>query len=114
MSINQEFKLTRRIMIAEYNMINYYEYFTKILSKEIIEYYQLGFKQSGYTEYNGNIDPRVIQAVGVAALRFGHSQVNSRFQVIKKPKSDSYGFKLRAKFGETSDIWDGNVFYFKS
>lgn len=101
--------MNRRILTAEYNKINFNEYFTKILSKEVMEYYQLGIKQNGFTQYNVNVDPRVIQAVGVAALRFGHSQVTSRFQVIKKQKFDSYGFHLRSKFGEISDIWDGNV-----
>ena len=101
-------------MIAEYNKINYCEYFTKILNKEVMEYYQLGAKQSGFTQYNPNVDPRVIQAVGVAALRFGHSQVNSKFQVIKNPKFDSYGIQLRSKYGEISDIWDGNVWLFRN
>ena len=88
-------------------MIHFSEYFPTVLNKETLDFYQLNIKSNGKTKYKPFVDPTTINSVGAAAFRFGHSQVKSQFQVIKRPIYESYGFKLR--FKEMSDIWEGNV-----
>ena len=99
----------RRILIAEYTKIIFCEYLPKIIGQEVMDFYDLNVKQKGFTKYDPKVDPTAIQAVIVAAFRFGHSQVTSHFPVIKKKKFDSYGIHLRSKFNDVSEIWEGNV-----
>lgn len=83
-----------------------------ILGEKLMEYFGLNLKREGYTKYDPHIDPSTIQAVAVAALRMGHSQIFSKFNVLPKNKNSydrGYSFLLRNKFFEMSDIWMGNV-----
>src|SRR5689334_19200521 len=74
-----------------------------------LDYYDLYMKREGFTTYNPEVNPNILQSVGVAAFRMGHSQIENRFQVIKKPKYESYRFLLRERFVNMVDIWEGNV-----
>ena len=99
----------RRLLIAEATKIHYGEYAPSILGEKLMDYFDLNLKHDGYTKYDPHVDPGTIQAVAVAALRMGHSQIFSQFNVLNKNKYDSYSFLLRNKFFEMSDIWMGNV-----
>ena len=96
-------------MIAEYSMIHFNEFVPTLLNKDQMHYYQLTVKQNGFTQYNPKVNPSVLQSVGVAALRYGHSQVTSNYQVQKANFYETYHFSLKNKYFEMSDIWDGNV-----
>ncbi|CAG2115667.1 unnamed protein product, partial [Medioppia subpectinata] len=100
------FQEARRILIAEYTKIVYAEYLPSLLGKKVMDYYDLDVREHGFTKYNPKLDPSSIQAVGVAALRMGHSQIASLFRIIQKTH-DSYAFNLRDKFFDVSDLYDG-------
>jgi peroxidase len=105
------FQEARRLLIAETTKIHYGEYMPSILGEKLMEYFGLNLQHDGYTKYNPHIDPATIQAVAVAALRMGHSQIFSQFNVLSRNKygyGESYSFLLRNKFFEMSDIWTGN------
>jgi hypothetical protein len=75
-----------------------------------MDYFDLNLEEVGHTKYDPSLDPSSIQAVGVAALRMGHSQIPSLFRVlINSFRQQSYSFNLMDKFFEMSDIWLGNV-----
>lgn len=80
-----------------------------ILGEKLMDYFGLNLQYDGYTKYNPKVDPSTIQGVAVAALRMGHSQIFSMFNVIGQAYQQSYSFLLRNKFFEMSDIWLGNV-----
>jgi hypothetical protein len=96
-------------LIAEANKINFGEYLPSILGKRLMDYFDLELEEFGFSKYNPTLDPSSIQAVGVAALRMGHSQISSVFRVILNAFQQSYSFNLRDKFFEMSDILLGNV-----
>ena len=97
-------------MIAEYHKIVFNEYLPTILGQNLMDRYDLRVRRNGYTSYDPNVDPTGIQSVGGAALRFGHLTTVGSFQVLNEPKhKSSYNFRLRDKFEEMSDIWDGRV-----
>ena len=101
--------MVRRILVAEYNTINFREYFPASITPELYRYYGLYLKESGFTQFRQEVDPNAIQSVGVAAQRFGHTTVSSIFPIIRKEIERSQGFRLRNKFQEMSHIWDGDV-----
>ncbi|CAG2168134.1 unnamed protein product [Oppiella nova] len=104
--------VSKRLLIAETTKIHYGEYMPSILGEKLMEYFGLNLKHDGYTQYNPHIDPSTLQSVAVAALRMGHSQIFSQFNVLNKNPHNyhqqSYSFLLRNKFFEMSDIWLGN------
>lgn len=104
------FQEARRLLIAETQKIHYGEYMPAILGEKLMDYFGLNLQYDGYTKYNPKVDPSTIQGVAVAALRMGHSQIFSMFNVIGQAYQQSYSFLLRNKFFEMSDIWLGNAF----
>ena len=97
------------MLIAEYNMINYNEYLSSTLNKHLMNFYRLTFKRESFTEYNQNVNPCIFQSVGVAALRFGHSQIPTNYKVDRQDSYHTYTFPLRYKYFEMLEIWDGQV-----
>src|SRR4051812_22973172 len=94
-------------------MIHFAEYFPSVLNKKTIDYYELNVKSDGFTQHNSNVNPSSINEVNTAAFRFGHSQISTQFQVIKRPSYETFGFRLRHKFQEPTDIWEGNVSFIR-
>lgn len=99
----------RRLLIAEVTKIHFGEYMPSILGEKLMKYFDLNILPDGFTKYDPTVDPSTIQAVGVASLRMGHSQVFSVFNVLNQGHQPSYSFLLRNKFFEMSDIWAGNA-----
>ncbi|XP_054158735.1 peroxidase-like [Oppia nitens] len=101
------FQEARRLLIGEYQKIVFGEYIPSLLGKKVVDYYDLDVReQHGFTKYNPKLDPSSIQAVGVAGMRMGHSQVASLFRIIQKTQ-ESFAFNLRDKFFDVSDLYDG-------
>lgn len=79
------FQEARRILIAEYQHINYYEYLPIILGTENMLKYKLIHKTKGYTkDYNDHVDPSVLNEHATAAFRYFHSSIQGHFQLIEE------------------------------
>ncbi|XP_059161749.1 peroxidase-like [Physella acuta] len=98
------FQLTRKIIIALQQIINYNEYLPKILGTDATRVNLVS--KTGRTFYNPNLDPRVLSEFATAAFRFGHSTI---------PKSLCIGdrtLKMRELFhrpGECLENYDSIV-----
>jgi peroxidase len=105
------FQEARRLNIAEFTHIVYNEFLETLIGKPLMEYFELQPKKSGFSTYNERVDPGSIQAVIVAASRYGHSQKSPKFDVLLQPqdKHPSYSFQLRDSFFETSSVRFGHT-----
>lgn len=71
----------RRILIAEFQHINYHEWLPILLGTDNMIKYGLLYKTNGYTnDYKENVDPSVINAHAHAAFRYFHSSIQGQFQ----------------------------------
>lgn len=78
---------TRRIVSAIMQDVVYNEYLPHVLGPAIMEEYNLYSKSSGFDSvYDKRIDASMRNAVAVAALRFGHSQIRN----VQKHFSKTY------------------------
>lgn len=67
---------TRKIIIAVIQHITYTEYLPLLLPTDIRSKYLLRSKRKGHdTVYDPSVNPSISNVFGVAAFRFGHSQV---------------------------------------
>lgn len=102
----------RRLTIAEVTKIHYGEYIVSLLGERLAKYFHLPPRPHGFTKYNPHVEPLSIQAVGVAAMRIGHSQTRSISHMIPG-REDSYPvkstFMLKDKFFNMIDVWLGQV-----
>lgn len=91
--------------------IHFSEYLTPLLGERLMKYFHLSLRGHGYTKYNSDVDPSALQAAGVAALRFGHSQVRSVYKVMPSTLTPykSKSFLLRDRFFNMIDVWHGKV-----
>lgn len=74
---------SRRILIAEFQHINYAEWLPILLGTDNMIKYGLLYKTKGYTnDYKENVDPSVINAHAHAAFRYFHSSIQGQFQYV--------------------------------
>uniref|UniRef100_A0A0L8HBF3 Uncharacterized protein n=1 Tax=Octopus bimaculoides TaxID=37653 RepID=A0A0L8HBF3_OCTBM len=73
------FQESRRINIAQMQNIVYREYLPRILGVSAVQSHGLQLLNSGFEEYNQNINPAINVAFSGAAFRFGHSTIRSTF-----------------------------------
>jgi hypothetical protein len=80
---------TRKIVIAIIQHITFKEYLPILLPKRILYKYSLLPKIGGHnTVYNPKVNPSISNVFGVAAFRFGHSQIPNNqilFSLVHKP-----------------------------
>lgn len=70
------FQETRKIVSSLIQLITYFEYLPTILGRHAMKTYKLETAPNGHnTVYNNNIDTTIANVFGVAAFRFGHSQI---------------------------------------
>lgn len=68
---------TRRIVVAELQVIIYKEYLPTILGDLTLEEFDITLIDDGYSyDYDQRIDPSVTNEFASAAFRFGHSTVD--------------------------------------
>lgn len=78
---DRTFQEARLIVGAMLQHISFREYLPLALGPILIDWWGLNLQDRGYyTGYNPSIDPRVSNAVAVAAYRFGHSLVQGTFK----------------------------------
>ncbi|XP_054152478.1 peroxidase-like [Oppia nitens] len=104
------FREARRLLEAEYNFINFFEYLPSILNKDLMDYFDLNVRPQGqYSQYNPDVNSDVINEFGSATFRFGHSNINSKYPIINGSPLNSSSLTLRYNYGMMSQIWDGNT-----
>lgn len=77
------FQEARRINIAQYQHISYYEWLPLFLGRENMLKNRLIYqttKGSFVNDYNPNIDPSVLNSHATAAFRYFHSQIEGRLE----------------------------------
>lgn len=77
------FQEARRINIAQYQHISYYEWLPIFLGRENMLKNRLIYqtsKGSFVNDYNSNIDPSVLNSHATAAFRYFHSQIEGRLE----------------------------------
>lgn len=76
------FQEARRINIAQYQHISYYEWLPIFLGRENMLKNRLIYQSKGnfVNDYNFNIDPSVLNAHATAAFRYFHSQIEGRLE----------------------------------
>lgn len=77
------FQEARRINIAQYQWISYYEWLPIFLGRENMMKNRLIYKTtqgSFVNDYNPNIDPSVLNSHATAAFRYFHSQIEGRLE----------------------------------
>ena len=72
------FQEAKRIVIAELQHVTYNEFLPGVLDNFHMSTFNLWSRPTGHADfYNPNLDPRTINAFGVAAYRMGHSLVRN-------------------------------------
>ncbi|XP_061177755.1 peroxidase-like protein [Saccostrea echinata] len=72
------FQEAKRIVIAQLQHVTYNEFLPALLDDYTMNYFNLHSRPVGHSDvYNYRIDPRTINAFGVAAYRMGHSLVRN-------------------------------------
>ncbi|KAK8781117.1 hypothetical protein V5799_017543 [Amblyomma americanum] len=76
------FQVARKIVAARFQHVVFFEWLPWIVGPKAMSEYRLWPQKSGYTEYNAQVDPTMINEFAAAAFRFGHSNVFGRFDLI--------------------------------
>ncbi|CAG2103066.1 unnamed protein product, partial [Medioppia subpectinata] len=99
----------RRLLLAEYAQITYAEYLPSTFNQKFMDFFDLNVRPRGkFSEYNPDVSPDTMQEYGIAAFRFGHSNINAMFPVLNGNPLNSSSFLLRFNFEQMSQLWDGN------
>jgi len=95
---------TRLLVIAEMQNIVYGEYLPTILGAKYMKKYGLLVEE--VSKYDPNVDPNIINSFASAAMRFGHSMINSMFMLVsqRKPRNQD---KMVTWFWRLREIFDG-------
>ncbi|KAL3202111.1 hypothetical protein MRX96_042684 [Rhipicephalus microplus] len=72
----------RRIVIGQMQMITYNEFLPLVVGKAFHREFGLEVLPYGYTTYNSQIDPSMLNEFAGAAFRFGHTILNGDFMQI--------------------------------
>ncbi|KAH9363572.1 hypothetical protein HPB48_013779 [Haemaphysalis longicornis] len=75
------FQVTRRIVESRYQNVVFNEWLPEITGPEVTKRYGLRPRSSGYTKYDPQVDPTMVNEFAAAALRFGHSDINGNFKL---------------------------------
>ncbi|XP_055883869.1 peroxidase-like [Biomphalaria glabrata] len=67
------FQLTRKVVAAYQQIINYNEYLPEVLGRDA--YVKKLVSKRGRTAYNPDVDPSILNEFSTAAFRFGHSTI---------------------------------------
>ncbi|XP_075231368.1 peroxidase-like [Lycorma delicatula] len=100
----------RRILIAEYQHINYYEWLPIFIGTDnMVKYGLLYPKAHGYIEdYKEEVDPSTIQGHATAAFRYFHSAIQGKLQLISEHRQSYGALRLSDYFNRPGVIEQGD------
>lgn len=111
------FQEARRINIAQYQHISYYEWLPIFLGRENMLKNRLIYqttKGSFINDYNPNIDPSVLNSHATAAFRYFHSQIEGRLDLISESRSRVGSLRLSDWFNRPVIVESGDNYDFLS
>ncbi|GAB0096538.1 Peroxidase [Sergentomyia squamirostris] len=91
------FQETRRILIAEYQHISYYEWLPIFLGQKNMRNNGLIYETtpgSYVNDYDAGIDPRVINSFATAAFRYFHTQIEGRLDLLSEHRARTASLRL--------------------
>ncbi|CAD7091910.1 unnamed protein product [Hermetia illucens] len=91
------FQEARKINIAQYQHITYYEWLPLMLGAENMLKNRLIYPVQGgryVNDYDPTVDPRVLNSHATAAFRFFHSQIEGRLDLISEVRGMSGALRL--------------------
>ncbi|EAT42428.1 AAEL006014-PA [Aedes aegypti] len=109
------FQEARRINIAQYNYINYYEWLPIFLGKENMLKNRLIYnaKAGDYiNDYDPAQDPSVLNSHATAAFRYFHSQIEGRLDLVSEIRKPTGSLRLSDWFNRPSIIEAGDNYDF--
>lgn len=89
-------------------MVTYAEWLALVIGPDAMKFLKLYIAPEGYTTYDPNTNPGIINEFAGAAFRFGHSLVNSVFAEIL-PSGKTSGYRLREHFFNPFGFYDGQL-----
>ncbi|KAJ6637387.1 Peroxidase [Pseudolycoriella hygida] len=101
------FQEARRINIAQYQHISYYEWLPIFLGTENMLKNRLIYKTkpgSYVNDYDPTIDPSVLNSHATAAFRYFHSQIEGRLDLISEIRSSTGALRLSDWFNRPAII----------
>ncbi|XP_077495577.1 salivary peroxidase/catechol oxidase-like [Amblyomma americanum] len=84
------FHVTKRIVEARFQHVVFNEWLPAIVGPQVMTDYDLWPRKSGYTGYKPRVDPTMTNEFAVAAFRFGHSNIDGRFNLVG-PRGNQWG-----------------------
>lgn len=103
------FQEARRIVIAEYQHINYYEWLPIFLGTKNMMKYGVIYKTDDYVEdYREDIQPNVLNGHATAAYRYFHSAIQGQLHLIGEQRGSYGAFRLSDFFNRPGIIEDGD------
>ncbi|CAA9993292.1 unnamed protein product [Nesidiocoris tenuis] len=99
----------RRILIAEYQHINYAEWLPIFIGTKNMMKYGLLYKTDGYVnDYREDVDPSVINGHATAAFRYFHSAIQGQIHLISEKRSSYGALRLSDYLNKPGVIEDGD------
>uniref|UniRef100_A0A1B0DME4 Uncharacterized protein n=1 Tax=Phlebotomus papatasi TaxID=29031 RepID=A0A1B0DME4_PHLPP len=91
------FQEARRVAIAEFQHISYYEWLPIFLGQKNMRNNGLIYETtpgSYVNDYDSSIDPRVINAFATAAFRYFHTQIEGRLDLLSEHRARTASLRL--------------------
>ncbi|XP_023220164.1 peroxidase-like [Centruroides sculpturatus] len=102
------FQETRRIVIAEMQMITWNEFLPAVLGSNYMKRYSLNVAENGCTVYDPQFDPSLLNEFSTAAYRFGHSLIDGIFDLIYSENQKS-SISLRDNYFHPFELYNGQL-----
>ncbi|KAL7029256.1 hypothetical protein ACKWTF_006169 [Chironomus riparius] len=111
------FQEARRINIAQFQHVNYYEWLPIMLGHENMLKNELIYQTSHgdyVNDYNPNIDPSVLNSHATAAFRYFHTQIEGQLDFVAEERTISNTIRLSDWFNRPVVVESGDNFDFLS
>lgn len=101
------FQETRRIIIAQWQINLFNEFFPLLVGHDLMTKYDLYLSEN--SQYDPEIDPQVLNEVGGAAGRWGHTMVHPVMQLINEDGEVEAERELKNSFMRPIDVQEGRL-----
>ncbi|XP_074034830.1 peroxidase isoform X2 [Leptinotarsa decemlineata] len=107
-TIHQE---TRKIVISEYVYICYYEWLPLMLGGEVLYKNKILYNSPGQIhDYNGKINPAVLNEHAIAAFKHFHSLIAGRLDIVSESRTVQQSIQLRDWYFDPQVLENGDNF----